>query len=106
MLDRAVLNKDGMKFILRQTDNIESFLNASADRSELDTRLVDLSRLSNAYPACNASEQVYTLIGDGLEQVNLIPDSRRLGAVNLAGLHKFRDLILAHDAMTYASETA
>jgi arylsulfatase A-like enzyme len=105
MLDRAVVNKDHMKFILRQTGNIESFITASADedvRSDLYTRIVDLSSLPGAYPAYNTSEQVYDLFADGLEQVNLVPD-RSSSRVRLDGLHKYRNRIVAHDALTFPS---
>jgi len=108
MLDRAVVNKDHMKFILRETEEIESFINATASedvRSDLDTRIFDLSNYSGAYPAYNASEQVYDLIGDVLEQVSLVPDSHS-SRVRLDGLHRYRNLIVAHDALTYTSEIA
>lgn len=101
MLDRAIVNKDHVKFISRQTDDIDSFLNASDEdaRSDLCERLIDLSSLSTAYPAYNASEQLYDLIGDSSEEVNLVPESG-----SSSGLQSYRDLIMAHDDLTYTSE--
>jgi len=110
MLDRAVVSKDDMKYILRQTDDIDSFITPSADEdviSDMYTRIVDLSSLSGAYPAYNTSEQVYDLFADGLEQANLVPD-KSSSKERLDGLHKYRNRIVAHDALTFpsAGETA
>jgi arylsulfatase A-like enzyme len=108
MLDRAVLNKNHMKFITRRTQDIEQLLTNPEDehmRCRVVSRLVNLTEVSGAYPAFGRAEQLYDLIGDHLEQVNLasaiyspkvIPD----------GIEKYRDRIVAHDALTYSPPAA
>jgi arylsulfatase A-like enzyme len=99
MLDVAVVNKDSMKFLRRQTPDIKTLLTDAGDVMSVDDRLINLTSFSGAYPSCDAPEQVYDLIGDSLEQVNLVSAIAR---ARLGGIDKYWDRIRAHEAKTFA----
>ncbi|CAK0833730.1 unnamed protein product [Prorocentrum cordatum] len=99
MLDVAVVNQDSMKFLMRQTPEIETLLTDPSDITMVDDRIINLTSYSAAYPSYDESEQVYDLLGDSLEQVNLVSAIAR---AKLGGVGKYWDRIRAHEAKTFA----
>jgi len=99
MLDVALVKKDSMKFLMRQTQNIETLLTEPTDATYVADRLYNLTSFSKAYPSYDEPEQVYDLIGDSLEQVNLVSAIAR---ARLGELGQYWDRIRAHKAKTFA----